>query len=156
MFREILTRLAESAADTNEDMQAMAHAPMHMLLWYMNMCWLSDGCVPLQSYVLEIVLTLECALGHLPEDCSQSHTVSPPGLITVPEKRKHSNISPLAGECGDMSLGALDAFLCVSQCPAHVPQCLITSLHVFLSVSLCPACVCQCPSVPCVFLRGQV
>ena len=144
MFREILTRLAESAADTNEDMQVwhILCAPMHIfcvtVVVHGCMCWLSDGCVALQSYVLEIVLTLECALSHLPEDHSQSHTAGPPGLIAVSEKRKHSDLSPLPGECGDMSLGAL-----------HVS---LSALHVFVGVTQCPACVCRCNSVPCMCL----
>ena len=122
------------------------------------MCWLSDSCVVLQSYVLEIVLTLECALSHLPEDHSQSHTVGPPGLIAVSEKRKHSDLSPLPSEGGDYHVPRYTARTCIPQCPAFVGRCIsvpcmclsvyLSALHVFVGVSQCLACVCWCISVP--------
>lgn len=62
MFREVLTRLAESASEDKEDMQ---------------------------SYVLEIVLTIESAVDHIDENqLLPSNVVSP---------RKVSEIAPLPG-----------------------------------------------------------
>ena len=60
MFREVLTRLAESASEDKEDMQ---------------------------SYVLEIVLTIESAVDHIDENqLLPSNVISP---------RKVSELSPL-------------------------------------------------------------
>lgn len=81
MFREILTRLAESASDTNEDMQVDTQC--------VTLCACAHSLLHFQSYVLEIVLTLECALDHLPEDTS----LLGPGRLEV--SRKISELSPL-------------------------------------------------------------
>ncbi len=64
VFREVLTRLAESASEDKEDMQ---------------------------SYVLEIVLTIESAIDHIDENqLLPSNMVSP---------RKVSEIAPMPGRC---------------------------------------------------------
>ena len=85
MFREILTRLAESASDTNEDMQvcSITECLMFGIILYYSFTK--------QSYVLEIVLTLECALDHLPEP------VFVPTTETTADNtsRKISALSPL-------------------------------------------------------------
>lgn len=81
MFREILTRLAESASDTNEDMQVCSECLMFSIILYYSFTK--------QSYVLEIVLTLECALDHLPVIVHTTETTADN------TSRKISALSPL-------------------------------------------------------------
>ena len=95
MFREILTRLAESASDTNEDMQVS-----QICRYSYKTSLVTLLCT--QSYVLEIVLTLECALDHLPlehrkltsvEETGQQTASLPPADEPPPPKSKVTSVS---------------------------------------------------------------
>jgi hypothetical protein len=121
MFREILTRLAESAADTNEDMQ---------------------------SYVMEIVLTLECSLGYLRTDGEAAQaSVNSSSLQTTSEPTPAQSMEcPLSPPSSTDSIRRHHRVRSITSKQELIPQRLV-SVHVQVHSGPLPLLVAPLPSI---------